>query len=247
MAKIAYYNSKIPSNTTSTGSNAFKSGIFTSGMRGNFFSQERLPLRSCKIKMKLKKSNQTNSVQSADNFLTHKNDLTNIKQVDKNLTITTQNTVANDSELITDTAVREFFKRLLVYIPNNSTSRLNDLIILNESVIRNEAIDYTESIRLIYELIMDARQVGVTLYDLKRTFDSKLDVLKNKMVKFKELIKLMVDNCLVLSVGVVRRVYVAHQFKQHWSIQSFKNQKGRGFGLFDKSDEEDDLESNDTL
>ena len=62
VAKVAYYNSKIghsqaatsssvPTNQSNT--NAFKSAIFTNGIRGNFFSQERLPLRSCKIKMKL--------------------------------------------------------------------------------------------------------------------------------------------------------------------------------------------------
>lgn len=183
-------------------------------------------------------------VQSPDNFLKHTNALTNIKPVDRNLTIITQNTVDNESEVNTDAEIRDFFKKLLVYIPNSSTGRLNDLIISNESVIKNDMVDYTESIRLIHEIILDGKQIGVTLYELKKSFDSKLDVLRNKMVKFKGLIQLLLDNFLVLSVGVVRRVYVAHQFKQHWSIQSVKNQKGRGFGLFDRSDEENELESN---
>ena len=63
------------------------------------------------------------------------------------------------------------------------------------------------------------------------------------MLKFISLLQILLDNFLILSVGVVSRVYVAHQFKQHWVIQSFKNQKGRGFGLFDKTDEKSDSSS----
>ncbi len=48
------------------------------------------------------------------------------------------------------------------------------------------------------------------------------------MIKFVSLIQLLVDNFLVLKVGVVDRVFVAYEFKQHWVIHSFKNQKGRG-------------------
>jgi hypothetical protein len=60
VAKAAYYNNK--DNTTSF----LKSNIFTNGgIRGNFFSQERLPLRSCKIKMKL------SSNEASDSFLTN--------------------------------------------------------------------------------------------------------------------------------------------------------------------------------
>lgn len=54
VAKVAYYNSK---GNTSSSANPFKSNIFSNGgLRGNFFSQERLPLRSCKIKMKITSS-----------------------------------------------------------------------------------------------------------------------------------------------------------------------------------------------
>lgn len=59
VAKVAYYNHKA---SFCCSTNPFKSAIFSNGgIRGNFFSQERLPLRSCKIKMKITSpSNLTN-------------------------------------------------------------------------------------------------------------------------------------------------------------------------------------------
>ena len=48
------------------------------------------------------------------------------------------------------------------------------------------------------------------------------------MSLLKKLLQFLQENSLVLAVGVVERVYVAHEFKQHWVIQSFKNQKGVG-------------------
>ena len=44
VAKVAYYNNKNSLNSNN-------SKIFVNGIRGNFFSQERLPLKSCKIKL----------------------------------------------------------------------------------------------------------------------------------------------------------------------------------------------------
>lgn len=41
--------------------------------------------------------------------------------------------------------------------------------------------------------------------------------------------KILLDHYLILAVGVVERVYVAHEFKQHWVIQSMKSRKGRGY------------------
>jgi hypothetical protein len=66
VAKVAYYNSK----GTINSQNPFKSTIFShGGIRGNFFSQERLPLRSCKIKMKITTAlrNEKKSEENAEN------------------------------------------------------------------------------------------------------------------------------------------------------------------------------------
>lgn len=63
---------------------------------------------------------------------------------------------------------------------------------------------------------------------MKQEFDSKRTTLQTRMLKFKELLQILIRNFFILSVGVVDRVYVAHQFKQHWVIQSIKNNKGRG-------------------
>jgi hypothetical protein len=53
VAKVAYYNNK-NSLTTSN------SKIFVNGIRGNFFSQERLPLKSCKIKLGINEQTKEN-------------------------------------------------------------------------------------------------------------------------------------------------------------------------------------------
>jgi hypothetical protein len=82
------------------------------------------------------------------------------------------------------------------------------------------------------------------LYDLKKEFDSKLPTLARRMLTFLQLIDILVKHFFILSVGVVERVYVAHQFKQHWVIQSVKNNKGRGSnnntGCLYNSDDDDE-------
>jgi hypothetical protein len=50
----------------------------------------------------------------------------------------------------------------------------------------------------------------------------------------------LIQNYLVLAVGVAYRVYVAHEFRQHWVIESFKNQKGRGQLYKDLEEEEEE-------
>ena len=249
VAKVAYYNSKI-SNSNSTGGGVFKNQIFShGGIRGNFFSQERLPLRSCKIKMKLKRKNPPLLVgdqqdSGGDDFLTHINNLSGFESVDKNLVLTTQNIKVNESQHLSKAEIRQFFKSLLSYIPIANAVRLDDLIKLNEDWLM--ANNKSDSLRCVYGLVLDSKQFGITLFNLKQLFDSK-SLVKVKMVEFKQLIKLLLDNYLVLSVGVVDRVYVTHQFKQHWVIQSFKNQKGRGYynehSLKEESENENDDET----
>ena len=56
VAKVAYYNNK-------NSLNANNSKIFVNGIRGNFFSQERLPLKSCKIKLGIDEVSKQNSVK----------------------------------------------------------------------------------------------------------------------------------------------------------------------------------------
>lgn len=121
-------------------------------MRGNFFSQERLPLRSCKIKMKLKR--RQNSTESANSFLTSVNSLTSFQSLDRNTTLTVQNSRLNDGEHLSDAAIRKFFKKLLVYVPINSAIRINELIQSNEALLVHDKEDHKESLRIIFELIL---------------------------------------------------------------------------------------------
>ncbi len=158
VAKIAYYNSKISSGSSSgVSNNAFKANIFTNGMRGNFFSQERLPLRSCKIKMKLKKQphrQQKKAEKETGSFLTCVNDLSSVRSIDRNTTLTVQSTKLNVGEELTDSEIRLFFKSLLVYVPISNVMRLNDLLKANECELREGAEDLSGSLKLIHELIL---------------------------------------------------------------------------------------------
>lgn len=155
VAKIAYYNSKITS--SSQNSSAFKANIFQSGMRGNFFSQERLPLRSCKIKVKLKNScsSLSGSVENLDSFIDYKNNLNGFCEIERNLTLTTQNNVkGDDSQPLEADEIRKFFKDLIVYIPITNTMRLNDVIEENSEMFQSDDGIMVDCIKLIYEIIL---------------------------------------------------------------------------------------------
>jgi hypothetical protein len=81
---------------------------------------------------------------------------------------------------------------------------------------------------------LDAKQFGITLFDLRHKTNEKLQNIskeKPKLVKLRELkllIDFLIDNYLILPVGVVEPIYVSHEFKQHWVILSYKSLKGRG-------------------
>lgn len=155
VAKIAYYNSKITS--SSQNSSAFKANIFQSGMRGNFFSQERLPLRSCKIKVKLKNScsSLSGSVENLDSFIDYKNNLNGFCEIERNLTLTTQNNVkGDDSQPLEADEIRKFFKDLIVYIPITNAMRLNDVIEENSDMFQSDDGIMVDCIKLIYEIIL---------------------------------------------------------------------------------------------
>lgn len=71
VAKVAYFNSKAGSHNT----NPFKSNIFASGgLRGNFFSQERLQLHSCRIKMKITSDLKSKSLNNSTGGSKNDND-----------------------------------------------------------------------------------------------------------------------------------------------------------------------------
>lgn len=178
VAKVAYYNSK---NEPLSSLSSKASNIFINGIRGNFFSQERLPLKSCKIKMKLK--------ESAD----------------------------EQSEEPTKSEINAFFRSLLVYIPFDVCS-VNDLV-------SREEIKEAKKILLIkvHAIIFDAKEIGIPLAELKKKVQEK------SMNLLKEILDILVKEFLVLAVGVVQRVFVAHEFAQPWLISSFKNQKGRNY------------------
>ena len=72
---------------------------------------------------------------------------------------------------------------------------------------------------------MDGKQFGANLISIKCQMETRIKT--NVPLSFiKKIIHVLLEESLVLSVGVVERVYVAHEFKQHWVIQSCKNQKG---------------------
>lgn len=174
VAKVAYYDSKVNSNSNL---NFLKSNVFTTGMRGNFFSQERLPLRSCKIKLEL--------------------------NGDKN------------HDIVSKEKISKFFKSLLSYIPF-SIKTINDLLIQNDL---NE--EKSSLVRAIHKIILESKEQGISLYNLKHK--SKIQ----SMNLINEILQLLIKENFVLSVGVVERVYVAHEFCQPWVISSLKCIKGR--------------------
>lgn len=160
-----------------------------------------------------------------DKFLTNTTDITKFNFISKNSTITTQSIKSNEKELLlTDVEIKNFFKSLLSYIPNTVT-RLEDLIKQKESYLKELDTNSLKCIRLAHELILDAKQFGINLNTLKASIQLKM----NQKISLKlvlNVLDILIENCLILSVGVVERVYVANEFKQHWVIQSFKNQKG---------------------
>ncbi|RNA44784.1 General transcription factor 3C polypeptide [Brachionus plicatilis] len=234
VAKVAYYNSK----GTINSHNPFKSSIFKNGgLRGNFFSQERLPLRSCKIKMKIT-SNISKDEGPSDQFLMNIHEIIKSEYPEPNKTITLQSSWqdhATNDHVLTETEIKEFFKALLDYIPLNSTVRLEDLIKENELVLRDIGqhcgLDVSEIVRLIFEIILATKQFGINLFDLKREANCKIKKIYYKQIKMivlKKILKILTDNHIVLAVGVIERVYVANEFKKHWVIESFKSLRGRG-------------------
>lgn len=192
--------------------------------------------------MKLTPTDEQLIVQDSENdkFLSYVNILKEFKTVDRNTAITFQSTNSKNTQMdiLTDQETKSFFKSLLVYIPLNTSSdviRLDDLIKSSqdsEDFLNNKIL--TDSLRLIHKLIFEAEQFGISLFDLKQTYLQQIgtDCLKMNMITV--LLQLLIDNYLILAVGVVNRVYVAHEFKQHWVIESCKNQKGRGYTIQEK-------------
>ncbi|CAF0999107.1 unnamed protein product [Brachionus calyciflorus] len=246
VAKVAYYNSK----GTINSQNPFKSGIFKNGgIRGNFFSQERLPLRSCKIKMKITSSNIKN-FENPDDFLINVHEIIKTDYCDSNKTTSFQSSSIKDQYkdelIINENEIKLFFKSLLDYIPLNNILRLDDLIKKYELELSKLEADYQintfESIRYIYETVLNSKQLGINLYNLNLETNKQLvkdNLSQIKLSVLNKLLDLLVINHLILKVGVVDRVYVAHEFKKHWVIESYKNQRGRGFF----GDEYDDNDS----
>jgi hypothetical protein len=260
VAKVAYYNSK----DTVNSKNPFKSNIFTNGgIRGNFFSQERLPLRSCKIKIKL--TNDSTPVLTDksldqddinDLIMTSTNKIISSTNVDRNTTKTIQSIDNKDglNLVLTNEEIKQFFKSLLNYIPINNVIRLEDLIKKNEIILNELNEESGNYLRFIHQSIIEAKQFGLSLFSIKKAIEKKYDIFKQKMNLLLSLVDLLIQNFLIIPVGVVERVYVAHEFKQHWVIQSCKNLKGRSarneeydeLNDLDESDEEnDDNQDND--
>jgi hypothetical protein len=111
--------------------------------------------------------------------------------------------------------ISKFFKSLLSYIPF-SIKTIDDLIAQNELNEENSSL-----LRTIHKIILDSKETGISLYDLKKT--SKLQ----SMNLLNEMLNLLIKDNLAIAVGVLERVYVAHEFSQPWIINSLKCTKGR--------------------
>jgi hypothetical protein len=94
----------------------------------------------------------------------------------------------------------------------------------------------------MHAVVLEAKQFGITLYELRQKVN---EILENplKLNQLRVLLDFLVENYLVLIVGVVEPVYVCHEFKQHWVIQSYKSLKGRG-SLEDSTNEVNEEEFN---
>ena len=255
VAKVAYLNNKLDTNPYSP---ALKTPdlFFPNGFRGNFFSQERLPLRSCSIKMKLSDAldlaepvpkvpklstePEMSLKEELESHLINRVEFSQLNCLERNISeFVSTNRLDRTRVIPSDKEIRDFFKSLITYIPLNETTRLGDLIKRNES---NSCLDSPAKARLlnrIHELILDAKQFGITVYDLKKVLPEKtasIDLIKSQL-------SLLTENNLVLAVGVTERVYVAFEFKEHWVIKSYKNLKGRGTSRsmsLDTTEEEDE-------
>ncbi len=180
---------------------------------------------------------ESNSIHP-DKFLTNTTEITKFNFVNKNSTVTTQSVKSNEQELLlTEVEIKNFFKSLLSYIPNTVT-RLEDLIKQKETYLLELNSNSFKYIRIAHEVILDAKQFGINLASLKRKIEHKM----SQKISLKLLLKILdvlLEHSLILSVGVVERVYVAHEFKQHWIIQSYKNQKGVATTSFTNNDDSD--------
>lgn len=234
VAKVAYYNSK------GTSKNPFKSSIFKNGgLRGNFFSQERLPLKSCKIKMKITSKILLNSEFSAmEELILNTNEIMKTEYIESKKTVTMlssfQDADKND-QILSDRDIKDFFKTLLDYIPLKNNIRLEDLVKENESFFSELAkyfeLDINEIVPQIYEIILGTKQYGINIFNLKKEIGNKVKKKKSKEIQIfalKKILKILIDNHLLLAVGVTERVYVANEFKKHWVIESFKSLRGQG-------------------
>lgn len=138
--------------------------------------------------------------------------------------------------VLTESDIKTFFKSLLDYIPISNPNRLDDIIKKNESYLQSLAseaadTDPVKCLNRIYECVLEAKQFGITLVNLR----AKITPKPPRMNLLKKLLDLLLGEYLILAVGVVERVYVAHEFKQHWVIQSYKSLKGRGGQSLDES------------
>jgi hypothetical protein len=98
VAKVAYYNNKNSLNSSNN------SKIFVNGIRGNFFSQERLPLKSCKIKLGINETIQKEK---------HKFSSTEINKFFRSLLVYIPNEILTLDDLITQNSLNEFKQILL--------------------------------------------------------------------------------------------------------------------------------------
>jgi hypothetical protein len=201
-------------------------------------------LRSCKIKMKITGN------EKAENFLSNTNQTIRLESIEPNRTVSIQSSSGEltSCDVLTNEEIRAFFKSLLSYVPISNSYCLDDLIRKNETTLlhlKNSSKKQPDPIRclnVIHQLVLEAKQFGVGMFNLKRAVNEKIarnkDDPRVSIRLIKQLIDVLLAEYLVIAVGVVERVYVAHEFKQHWVIQSYKSLKGRGGASGDLQEEE---------
>lgn len=178
-------------------------------------------------------------VNFKDDFLANTTKLVRLEEIDRNRTLSIQQSSSDTPEdvrekMLTSLEIRQFFKSLLTYIPT-TTPRLDDLLIEHKSHLndRYRRLDTTYRDRCLHVIrasVLAAQQFGITLFELRHRTNEKLASERLPTLQLKQLLKLiefLVENFVILVVGVVEQVYVCHEFKQHWVIESYKSLKGK--------------------
>jgi hypothetical protein len=137
--------------------------------------------------------------------------------------------VKSEPKLVARSKINQFFKKLLDYVPDR-VPHLDDIIHTHRIDSKN-----ADQIKTIHQKLFESKEFGLNMYNLR------VETGMRSMDMIKDLLQILIENHLVLQVGVTERVYVTHEFCQPWLIFSYKNQKGRSCNDVTDYDNVDDL------